>query len=115
MPPQTTKRRTTKNLKQKKAKLPENQNVWKSNNQGVKEETSIQTGKRGGNGQLARERTYSKTASGGPGQAKQWLRDEGREGGGWQMGRSRIFIRINPEEQLRSETEHTNQGSSMRK
>ena len=32
--------------------MPENQTVWKSNNQGVKEETFIQTGRRGRDGQL---------------------------------------------------------------
>ena len=54
MPPHTTKRRTTTNLKtttKKKPELTENQTVWKSENQGVKEETFIQTGRRGGDGQ----------------------------------------------------------------
>ena len=49
LPPHTTKRRIT-NLqtnKQTKPELPENQAVWKSDNQGVKEETFIQTGRRG--------------------------------------------------------------------
>ena len=32
--------------------LPKNQTVWKSNNQGVKEETFIQTGSRDGERQL---------------------------------------------------------------
>ena len=32
--------------------LPENWTVWKSDNQGVKEETFIQTGRRGRDGQL---------------------------------------------------------------
>ena len=32
-------------------KMPENQAVWQSDNQGVKEETFIQTGRRGGDGQ----------------------------------------------------------------
>ena len=37
------------NLKTKKQpELPENQTVWKSNNQEVKEETFIQTSRRGG-------------------------------------------------------------------
>ena len=48
LPPCTTKRRTTKKLKTKKQpELPENWTVWKSNNQGVKEETVTQTGIRG--------------------------------------------------------------------
>ena len=47
LPPRTTKRRTTANLKtKKKSELPENQTVWKFNNQEVKEETFIQTGRR---------------------------------------------------------------------
>ena len=41
----TTKRSTTTNLKQKQPELTENQTVWKSNNQGVKEETFIQENK----------------------------------------------------------------------
>ena len=44
VPPHTTKRRTTTNLKTKKQpELTENRTVWKFNNQGVKEETFIQT------------------------------------------------------------------------
>ena len=43
--------------------LPENRAVWKSNNQGVKEETFIQTGRRGRDGSKA-ERTHGKTAAG---------------------------------------------------
>ena len=53
MPLHTTKRRTTTNLKTKtQQELTENQTVWKSNNQGIKEETFIQTGRRGRDGQL---------------------------------------------------------------
>ena len=48
--PHTTKRRTTTNLKTNKQKkqpgLPENPTVWKSDNQGVKEETFTQTRRR---------------------------------------------------------------------
>ena len=52
VPPCTTKRRTTTSLKTKKSPdLTENQTVWKSDNQGDKEETFIQTGRRGGDGQ----------------------------------------------------------------
>ena len=51
LPPHTTKRRTT-NLKTKKQwELPENRTVWKSDTQGVKEETFIQTDRRGRDGQ----------------------------------------------------------------
>ena len=46
----------------KTPELPENQTVWKSNNQGVKEETFIHTGRRGGDGKpgqmgVARQQT----------------------------------------------------------
>ena len=39
----------------KQPELTENQTVWKSDNQGDKEETFIQTGRRGGDGQPGRE------------------------------------------------------------
>ena len=39
----------------KQPELTENQTVWKSNNQGDKEETFIQTGRRGRDGQLGGE------------------------------------------------------------
>ena len=56
VPPRTTKRRTTTHLKTKKQpKLIENRTVWKSDNQGVKEETLTQTSRRGGDGQLGGE------------------------------------------------------------
>ena len=51
VPPRTTKgQQQFKNKKQ--PELTENQTVWKSDNQGDKEETFIQTGRRGGDGQL---------------------------------------------------------------
>ena len=46
--------------------MPENQTVWKSNNQGVKEETFIQTGRRGGEGQAGQIGCTS----------RQWLEDQ---------------------------------------
>ena len=49
----------------KQPELPENQTVWKSNNQGVKEETFIQTGRRDEDGQPG-WREYA---------AKWWLED----------------------------------------
>ena len=63
MSPHTNKRRTTRNLKTKKKepKLSETQSVWKSPNQGVKEETFIWTGRRGGDWQTGKvERTVAK-------------------------------------------------------
>ena len=47
--------------------MTENPTVWKSDNQGDKEETFIQTGRRGGDGQPGRvRRTHGKVAAGGP-------------------------------------------------
>ena len=52
LPPHTTKRKTTTNLKTKNNQnCHKNQTVWKSNNQEVKE-TFIQTGRRGRDRQL---------------------------------------------------------------
>ena len=62
-----------KKIKNKKQpELLENQTLWKFNNQGVKEETFIQTGGRGGDRQPGRE-LAGKAAAGGPGWARQWL------------------------------------------
>ena len=71
VPPRTTKRRTTTNLK-KQPELPENQTAWKSDNQGVKEETIIQTSRRGGD----RQPGWRGLA------ARQQLDDQGGQGGG---------------------------------
>ena len=58
--PHTTKRRTTTNLKTNKQKnqpgLPENPTVWKSDTQGVKEETFTQTCRRVETSSQGRER-----------------------------------------------------------
>ena len=45
-------------LKKKQPELPENQAVWKTNIQGVKEETFIQTGRRGGDGKSGQGRVW---------------------------------------------------------
>ena len=50
----------------KQPELWENWTVYKSDNQGVKEETLIRTGRRGGDGQPGR-RGHGKVAAGGPG------------------------------------------------
>ena len=47
-----------------------------SDNQGVKEETFIQTSRRGRDGQLGVERMLGKAWGGGPGQARRWLVDQ---------------------------------------
>ena len=44
--------------KKKNPELTENQIVWKSDNQGVKEDTFMQTSTRGRDGQLGREDSY---------------------------------------------------------
>ena len=51
MPPHATKRRTNNKFKNKNPELTENQTLWKSNNQRVKEETVIQASRRGRDGQ----------------------------------------------------------------
>ena len=83
MLPRTTEIRTKTNLKTKEQpELPENQTVWKSDNQGVKEETFIQIGRRDRERQLgqrehgARQWTNaSEVATGRPGQARLQLAD----------------------------------------
>ena len=50
----------------KQPKLPENPTAWKSNNQRVKEETFIQTGRRGRDRQPEQKRTRGKAVAGGP-------------------------------------------------
>ena len=52
--------------------MPENRSVWNSNDQGVKEETFIQNGWRGGDGQLG-WRGRGKEGAGGLGQARRRL------------------------------------------
>ena len=52
------------NLKTKQPEVTENRTVWKSNNQGLKEETFIQTGRRGAARQRV-ERTRGKVVAGG--------------------------------------------------
>ena len=63
-----------------------------SDNQGVKEETFIQTGRRGRDWQRGRKDTW--------------------QGGSWWSGWSHICLQINWEEQLGSETTPTTQGPS---
>ena len=79
----TTYLKTINNQNFQKIKL------WKPNNQGVKEETFIKKGKRGG------EDTW--------------------QGCGYRTGQSHICIWTNQEEQLGNETDYANQGSSVGK
>ena len=60
--------------------LTENRTVWKSDNQGVKEETFIQTRRMWGDGQLGTKELW--------------------QGGGWQTGQPHIHVRINKEDKL---------------
>ena len=83
-------KKDTNQFKDKKQpELPENQTAWKSDNQGVKEETFIQTGRRGRVRKLWGEEVW--------------------QGSDWQTGR------ISREEQLGSKTNRTTQGSSTGK
>ena len=95
LPPHTTKRRTTTNLNNKNNQNCQKIKLYGSENQGVKEETFIQTIRRGRNRQ--------------PGQrgltARQWVANQ------W----PHIRMQINWAEQLGSETDHTTQDSSSGK
>ena len=68
VPPCTTKRRTTTIKNKKQPELTENRTVWKSDNQGDKEEMFIQTGRRGGAARA--ERTCGKVMADGPREAR---------------------------------------------
>ena len=103
MPPCTTETRTTTNLNKTPQELTENRTIWKSDNQEVKEETFIQTGRRGGVGQSGGEDSK---------QGGSWRT---RQGGSLQTGQSHICVQINQEEQLGTETGRTTQGSSTGK
>ena len=86
------KKDSNKFKNKKQPELAENQTVWKTDNQGIKEETFILTTRRGGDRQLGREDSW-------------W-------GGSWRTRCSHIHMWINWEEQLGSETNHTTQGYS---
>ena len=51
----TTKKGQQQFKNKKQPELPEDKTVWKSDNQGGKEDTLTQTGRRGGDGQLGGE------------------------------------------------------------
>ena len=95
VPPCTTKRRTTTNLKIKNNQnCQKNQTAWKSNNQGDKEETFIQTRWRG----LA---------------ARQQLEDQARRRlADWVVSH---LCADKPGGTIGSETDHATQGPSMGK
>ena len=79
--------------KQKQPELTENQTVWKSDNQGDKEETLTQTSRRGGARQLGREDSQQ-----GGGWRTGW-------GGCWQSRQFHICMQISREEQLMSKSD----------
>ena len=84
VPPRTTKRGTTTDLKNKnQPELPENQTVWKSDNQGVKEETFIQIGRRGRDGQLGRKDSWQGGSWQTQGGGRLW-NGMGKAAAGWQ-------------------------------
>ena len=66
-------------IKNKNKQNQQNRTVWKSDNQGVKEDTFIQTGRRGRDEQPSQEDS-SKVAAGGPGWARRQLVDCARDG-----------------------------------
>ena len=74
----------------------------KSNNQGVNEETFIQTSRRGQGWAIEAERTRGKAVAGGL----------SRQGSNWWTGWSHICVQINWQEQLGSKTDYATQGSS---
>ena len=102
MPPRTTKRRTTTNLKTKN-----NQNRQKIELYGslttkeIKKKTFIQTSRRGGDGQPDGEDSLKGNSW------RTW------HGGGWQGGQSHIQVQINQEEWQGIKADHTTQGSSV--
>ena len=96
VPPRTTKISTT-NLKTKTNQKCQKIELYgtKELNQGVKEETFIQTGRRGRDRQPGREYLW--------------------QGGSWRTGWPHICEQINWEEQLESKIDHAIQGSSAGK
>ena len=105
--------------------MTENRIVWKSDHQGVKEKTFIQTGRRGRYGQLGREDSRqgggwwtqrggglwsgaSKTAAIQQGSSWQTRRDSA-----WWSGQSHIHVGINQEERWGSKTDCITQGSRV--
>ena len=68
-------------FKNKKTELTENQTVWKSHNQGDKEEPFIQTGRRSGDGQLGQRGLVAKRRLVDP--VRWWIVERGRPGCGW--------------------------------
>ena len=79
--------------------MPGNRSIWKSDNQGVKEEPFIQTGRRGRNGQQGEEDSW--------------------EDSGWRQQLANQVVphcmQLNREEQLGSERDRATQGSSAGK
>ena len=89
----------------KQPELTENQTVWKSDNQGDKEETFIQTGRRDGDGQQGGEDSQQggKVVAGGPSKVADC-------GAGW--AKLQCLVRRQLVDQA---TDRTTQGSRARK
>ena len=94
LPPPTTKRRTTANLKTKN-----NQNSQKIKLYGSTTTKEL-------------KKKHSFRLVGGVETGSQ-SREDAWQGGDWRTGQSHIHMQINQEEQLGSETENATQGSSM--
>ena len=79
-------KKNNNNLKTKKQpELTENRTVWKSDSQGVKEETFIPTSRRGRDGQWGWRGL----------EARQWLEDRAGWGSSWRSRQSHICMQIN--------------------
>ena len=106
MPPYTTKRRTTTNLKTKN-----NQNYQKIKLYGIPTTKELK--------KKHSSRPEGGTETGSQGgedlSDKEWLENQDGRGDSWQTGWSHTRMRINWEEQLGSKTDHTTQGSSVGK
>ena len=96
LPPCTTKKRTTTNVKTKN-----NQNCHKIELYGSP--TTKELKKKHSLGLVGRMEMGS------------WGREVVWQGGSWRTGQSHIYVWINQEEQLGSETDHAAQGSSIGK
>ena len=96
LPPRTTKRRTTTNLKTKN-----NQNYQKIELYGSPTTKEL-------------NKKFSSRLVGGAKMGSQG-REDMWQGGSWQTKQSHIRMQINQEEKLGSKTDHTTQGSSAEK
>ena len=87
----------------KQPELPENRTVWKSDNQGDKAETFIQTGRRGGDGQPEQRGLRPRRRLADP---ERWpIVERGRQGYSWPVRQQMVDL----------VTDHATQSSSVGK